>query len=117
VFASRVRKGVYRCAAVAGEQVRDQLGGQVRYLGSGASPLSKDVFDFLRICFGAKVLEGYGMTETSIAITCTDEDDLMVRFLSCVPSSPSFLAPLAYESTERPNTYSDRACGRPRAML
>lgn len=36
--------------------------GEVKLLVSGASPISKEVFDFLRICFGCNVLEGYGMT-------------------------------------------------------
>ena len=36
---------------------------------TGASPISEEVFDFLRICFGATVLEGYGMTETACVIS------------------------------------------------
>ena len=36
---------------------------------TGASPISEEVFDFLRICFGATVLEGYGMTETCCVIS------------------------------------------------
>ena len=42
---------------------------------TGASPISEEVFDFLRICFGATVLEGYGMTETSCVITETQPGD------------------------------------------
>ena len=42
---------------------------------TGASPISEEVFDFLRICFGATVLEGYGMTETSCVISMTLPDD------------------------------------------
>jgi long-chain acyl-CoA synthetase len=36
---------------------------------TGASPISPEVFDFMRICFSAAVVEGYGMTETSCVIT------------------------------------------------
>ncbi|XP_048325077.2 long chain acyl-CoA synthetase 7, peroxisomal isoform X5 [Ziziphus jujuba] len=56
-------------------KIRDKLGGRVRFLGSGASPLSPDVMDFLRVCFGCQVLEGYGMTETSCIISIMDEGD------------------------------------------
>ena len=31
--------------------------GQVRLMTTGASPISEEVFDFLRICFGATVIE------------------------------------------------------------
>jgi long-chain acyl-CoA synthetase len=56
-------------------KIKAKLGGRVRFMGSGASPLSPDVMDFLRICFGCQVREGYGMTETSCVITCMDEGD------------------------------------------
>ncbi len=49
--------------------------GHVRVMTTGASPISEEVFDFLRICFGATVLEGYGMTETSCVITETQPGD------------------------------------------
>lgn len=41
----------------------------------GASPISPEVFDFLKICFGANVIEGYGMTETSCTISLTNFSD------------------------------------------
>ncbi|XVF41930.1 hypothetical protein PTKIN_Ptkin01aG0320200 [Pterospermum kingtungense] len=56
-------------------KLREKLGGRVRFMGSGASPLSPDVLEFLRICFDCSVLEGYGMTETSSAMTLQDEGD------------------------------------------
>ncbi|XP_039114566.1 long chain acyl-CoA synthetase 6, peroxisomal-like [Dioscorea cayenensis subsp. rotundata] len=56
-------------------KIREKLGGRVRCLTSGASPLSPDVMDFLRVCFGGLVLEGYGMTETSCVITLMDVGD------------------------------------------
>lgn len=43
---------------------------------TGASPISQEVMTFLRICFGATVLEGYGMTESSSAMSLTRPDDL-----------------------------------------
>ncbi|KIY93248.1 hypothetical protein MNEG_14715 [Monoraphidium neglectum] len=56
-------------------KIRAKLGGQVKYLTSGASPISAEVMQFLRICFCCAVLEGYGMTETSCTISITRQDD------------------------------------------
>nr|ATE88092.1 long-chain acyl coenzyme A synthetase 6 [Vernicia fordii] len=56
-------------------KIRDRLGGRVRFLASGASPLSPDVMEFLKICFGGLVIEGYGMTETACVISSVDEGD------------------------------------------
>ncbi|CAH2044536.1 unnamed protein product [Thlaspi arvense] len=56
-------------------KIKEKLGGRVRFMGSGASPLSPDVMDFLRVCFGCGVREGYGMTETSCLISSMDEGD------------------------------------------
>ncbi|KAI5658823.1 hypothetical protein M9H77_27616 [Catharanthus roseus] len=57
-------------------KIKAKLGGRVRFMGSGASPLSPDVMEFLRVCFGCRVMEGYGMTETSCVISSMDEDDI-----------------------------------------
>jgi long-chain acyl-CoA synthetase len=56
-------------------KIKARLGGEVRYLTTGASPISAEVMMFLRICFGATVLEGYGMTESCSAMTVTRPDD------------------------------------------
>ncbi|KAG6533778.1 hypothetical protein ZIOFF_007653 [Zingiber officinale] len=56
-------------------KIREKLGGRVRFMSSGASPLSADVMDFLRVCFGGLVVEGYGMTESSCIISVMDAGD------------------------------------------
>lgn len=56
-------------------KIKAKLGGRVRFMASGASPLSPDVMDFLRVCFGCRVVEGYGMTETACVISAMDEGD------------------------------------------
>lgn len=58
-------------------KIKAKLGGRVRFMGSGASPLSADVLDFLKICFGCQIVEGYGMTETSCIISCMDGNDML----------------------------------------
>ena len=45
-------------------------------MSSGASPISPDVMDFLRVCF-CPIIEGYGMTEAACSITMTHPDDMM----------------------------------------
>ncbi|KAI8848064.1 hypothetical protein BC829DRAFT_427760 [Chytridium lagenaria] len=56
--------------------IRTKLGGNVRLMFTGAAPISADVMDFLRICFSADVIEGYGQTETCAGLSVTDRYDL-----------------------------------------
>ena len=56
-------------------KLRDKLGGRVRYMSTGSAPISAEVMEFLRICFGGTVFEGYGMTESACVISKTHEDD------------------------------------------
>lgn len=56
-------------------KIKGMVGGRIRYMVSAASPLSPDVLDFLRVCFGCVFIEAYGMTENSCAISFMDEAD------------------------------------------
>ncbi|KAI7753705.1 hypothetical protein M8C21_009346 [Ambrosia artemisiifolia] len=58
------------------DKIKAKLGGRVRFMVSGASPLSPDVMDFLKVCFGCPVSEGYGMTESSCVITFMNVNDI-----------------------------------------
>ncbi|GJU73332.1 hypothetical protein Tco_1264737 [Tanacetum coccineum] len=51
------------------------LGGQVCFMLLAASPLSANVLDIQRVCFGCIFLEAYGMTENSCAISNIDLGD------------------------------------------
>ncbi|RCH89090.1 Long chain acyl-CoA synthetase 7 peroxisomal, partial [Rhizopus stolonifer] len=55
--------------------IRQKLGGRLRFILSGSAPVSPDVIDFMRICFSAKVYEGYGQTENFCAGCLTITDD------------------------------------------
>ena len=49
-------------------RIHQLLGGQVRYLICGASPLAREIMEFFHAC-GLLILEGYGLTETTPALT------------------------------------------------
>ncbi|WAQ86502.1 hypothetical protein PtA15_7A228 [Puccinia triticina] len=54
--------------------LRDQLGGRLKWIVSGTSPLSKDVAELLSASLSVKISEGYGLTETCGAACITVED-------------------------------------------
>jgi len=56
-------------------KLKEILGGRVRLMVSGSAPLAPVVQDFLRICFCCKVVQGYGLTETTAALTASDAND------------------------------------------
>jgi long-chain acyl-CoA synthetase len=62
----RARHAVYERLVYGG--FRDRLGGRCRYAVSGAAPLGEQLGHFYR-GIGITVLEGYGLTETTAAVT------------------------------------------------
>nr|CAB3489073.1 unnamed protein product [Digitaria exilis] len=78
--------------------IKARLGGRVRLMTSGASPLSSDVMEFLRICFGGEILEGYGMTETSCVISTMDIGDRDIGHVG----SPNPSCEMNYTSEDQP---------------
>ncbi|KAI1294245.1 Long-chain-fatty-acid--CoA ligase 3 [Halotydeus destructor] len=56
--------------------IRASLGGRVRFLFVGGAPLSGDTQLFTQTCLDARVLQGYGATETCGMGTAMDAQDL-----------------------------------------
>ena len=54
-------------------KIRERLGGRMRYMISGSAALNKDIALWFHAA-GLKILEGYGLTETSAA-TCVMRPD------------------------------------------
>ena len=53
------------------DKVKKMFGGKLRCLASGAAPLSGELSEFLQVCLGVPILEGYGLTETGAACAVT----------------------------------------------
>ena len=58
-------------------KLRDRLGGRVRYAVSGSAPLSRYLGHFYR-SLGIKILEGYGLTETTAPVTVNLPDKFKI---------------------------------------
>ena len=57
-------------------KIRILLGGKMRLMLAGGAPLSKEVHDFMRVCLGSTLLQGYGLTEVTACATIMGMDDL-----------------------------------------
>lgn len=73
---------------------------------TGSAPISTEVMEFLRICFGATVIEGYGMTETACTITMTHPDDTSCGHVGgpqpCCEIKLADLPEMNYLNSDRP---------------
>ncbi|KAF7814821.1 long chain acyl-CoA synthetase 8 [Senna tora] len=60
------------------KKIRTLLGGQIRMMLCGGAPLSADSQQFINICMGAPIGQGYGLTETFAGATFSECDDTSV---------------------------------------
>eukprot|EP00088_Acartia_fossae_P061730 TRINITY_DN7423_c2_g1_i1.p1 TRINITY_DN7423_c2_g1~~TRINITY_DN7423_c2_g1_i1.p1 ORF type:complete len:710 (-),score=189.52 TRINITY_DN7423_c2_g1_i1:200-2329(-) len=56
-------------------KIKALLGGRMRFAITGGAPLSPETHDFIRVCLGIKLVQGYTMTETACAGTCMEAED------------------------------------------
>ncbi|EMD43609.1 long-chain-fatty-acid--CoA ligase, putative [Entamoeba histolytica HM-3:IMSS] len=45
-------------------KVKETLGGKLEIILNGSAPLTPELYDWLRVCTGAQIFQGYGMTES-----------------------------------------------------
>lgn len=80
--------------------------GEIKYMSTGSAPISSEVFEFLRICFGATVSEGYGMTETACTISMTRPDDATIGHVGapvdCAEIKLEDIPDMNYKNTDQP---------------
>lgn len=56
-------------------KIRKRFGGRLRFLVSGAAPLSSEVQQFFET-IGMPIVEGYGLTETAAPVACNKPSDI-----------------------------------------
>jgi len=57
-------------------KIKSLLGGRMRFLITGGAPLSPETHDFIRVCLGVDLVQGYSLTETCCTGSCMQSDDL-----------------------------------------
>jgi len=56
-------------------KIKKLLGGRMRFAITGGAPLSPETHEFIRICLGLTLVQGYSLTETTCTGTCMEVDD------------------------------------------
>jgi long-chain acyl-CoA synthetase len=64
-------------------KVKALLGGNVRLMITASAPISSSVLDFLRVAFGAQIVEAYGQTESTGGLTCSMKNDFKPGHVGC----------------------------------
>jgi len=88
------------------DTIRQKFGGRVRIIVTGAAPITKEVFQFLQICFSCVVFQGYGLTETCAACTLTHHTNVAPGHtggpVPCCEIRLADVPDMKYYSTDKP---------------
>ncbi|KAK1439752.1 hypothetical protein QVD17_05572 [Tagetes erecta] len=64
--------------AIVFKKIRSILGGKIRLMLCGGAPLAADTQQFINVCIGAPIGQGYGLTETCAGAAFSEADDISV---------------------------------------
>merc|ERR1719192_2866460 len=59
-------------------KIKSLLGGRMRFAITGGAPLSPETHEFIRVCLGLTLVQGYSLTETTCSGTCMEWGDTTV---------------------------------------
>merc|ERR1719192_1616642 len=59
-------------------KIKSLLGGRMRFAITGGAPLSPETHEFIRVCLGLTLVQGYSLTETTCSGTCMEWGDSSV---------------------------------------
>jgi len=59
-------------------KIKSLLGGKMRFAITGGAPLSPETHEFIRVCLGLTLVQGYSLTETTCSGTCMEWGDSTV---------------------------------------
>ena len=68
-------------------KVRAALGGRVRMVGCGSAAVAPSLLDFFRVALSAQIMEGYGLTESTGAVTAAHPWDFSTGNVGSITSN------------------------------
>lgn len=87
--------------------MRDQLGGRVRLMVSGGAALHPDIQQFMSVCMGVKIIQGYGLTECCGPVSVQEISDGIPGSIGapipCLEFKLVDVPDMGYTSSDQPN--------------